>query len=150
MEKRHTVIESAIRLFGSIGFDATTTLEIADEADVMVSLIYHRFKRKHELFKIGLDLAFNEYISRLVELLKHTHTELQKIASIIYRHFQTVNHLPEKLRMIVSNFSGKLNDLGGMCLNNINRKSFISPNFDFLAKLDPASVRANYIKTVII
>jgi len=124
VKKRHTVIESAIRLFGSIGFDSTTTLKIADEADVMVSLIYHRFKRKHELFKIGLDLAFNEYISRLVELPKNTSTEFQKIANIIDLHFQTVNDLPEKFRMIVSNFPGVLNDLGGMCLKNIKSEKF--------------------------
>ena len=85
-------------------------------------MVYSVFKEPK--FKIGLDLAFNEYISRLVELLKHTHTELQKIASIIYRHFQTVNDLPEKFRMILSNFPGKLNDLGGMCLNNIKSEKF--------------------------
>ena len=38
MEKRHAIIGSSTRLFGSIGFDATSTLEIADEADVMMSL----------------------------------------------------------------------------------------------------------------
>ena len=58
VEKRHAIIGSSTRLFGSIGFDATPTLEIADEADVMVPLIYRRFKGKHELFKIGLDSAF--------------------------------------------------------------------------------------------
>ena len=100
MEKRHAIIESATRLFGSIGFDATTTLEIADEADVMVSLIYHPFKRKHELFKIGLDLAFNEYISRLVELPIHTPTEFQILANIIDFHFQIIDDLPEQIRMI--------------------------------------------------
>ena len=121
MKKRHTVIESAIRLFGSIGFDATTTLKIADEADVMVLLIYHRFKRKHELFKIGLDLAFNEYISRLVELPKNTSTEFQKIANIIDLHFQIIDDLPEQIRMIGTNCPAKLNDSEGMCLKKIKK-----------------------------
>jgi len=49
VEKRHAIIESATRLFGSIGFDATTTLEIADEADVTEPLINYHFKGKHEL-----------------------------------------------------------------------------------------------------
>ena len=51
VEKRHAIIESATRLFGSIGFNATSTLEIADEADVTEPLIYYHFKGKHELFK---------------------------------------------------------------------------------------------------
>ena len=64
MEKRHAIIESATRLFGSIGFDATTTLEIADEADVTEPLIYY-------------------LISHLVDLPKHTATVSQKINKIV-------------------------------------------------------------------
>jgi AcrR family transcriptional regulator len=124
VEKRHAIIESATRLFVSIGFDATTILEIADEADVTEPLIYYHFKGKHELFKTNPDLAFNEYISRLDELPKYTPTEFQKIANIIDLHFQIVNDLPEKFRVIVSNSPGKLNDLGGMCLNNIKSEKF--------------------------
>ena len=41
MQKRHAIIESAIRLLGSIGFDATTPLEIADEAEVTEPLTYY-------------------------------------------------------------------------------------------------------------
>ena len=121
MEKRHAIIESATRLFGSIGFDAATTLEIAGEADVTEPLIYYHFKGKHELFKISLDLAFNEYFSRLVELPKHTPTEFQKIANIIDLHFQIVDDLPEQMRMIVTTCPAKLNDSEGMCLKRIKK-----------------------------
>ena len=64
MEKRHAIIESATRLFGSIGFDATTTLEIANEADVTEPLIYY-------------------LISYLADLPKHTATVSQKINKIV-------------------------------------------------------------------
>ena len=121
MEKRHAIIESATRLFGSIGFDATTTLEIANEADVTEPLIYYHFKGKHELFKISLELAFNEYFSRLDELPKHTPTEFQKIANIIDFHFQIVDDLPEQMRMIVTTCPAKLNDSEGMCLKKIKK-----------------------------
>ena len=116
MEKRHAIIESATRLFGSIGFDATTTLEIADEADVTEPLIYYHFKGKHELFKISLDLAFNEYISRLFKLPKHTSTEFQKITNIIDLHFQIVDDFPEQMRMMVTTCPAKLKDPKG-CIN---------------------------------
>ena len=116
MEKRHAIIESATRLVHSLGFDATTTLEIADEADVTEPLIYYHFKEKHELFKISLDLASNEYISRLVELPKHTPTEFQKIANIIDLHFQIVDDFPEQMRMMVTTCPAKLKDPKG-CIN---------------------------------
>ena len=121
VEKRHAIIESATRLFGSIGFDATTTLEIANEADVTEPLIYYHFKGKHELFKISLDLAFNEYFSRLVELPKQTPSEFQKIVNIIDLHFQIVDDLPEQMRMIVTTCPAKLNDSEGMCLKKIKK-----------------------------
>jgi AcrR family transcriptional regulator len=121
VEKRHAIIESATRLFGSVGFDATTTLEIADEADVTEPLIYYHFQGKHELYKISLELAFNEYLSRLIELPKNTPTEFQKIANIIDLHFQIVDDLPEQMRMNVSSCPAKPIDP-----NNICRK--IQPN----------------------
>ena len=129
MEKRHAIIESATRLFGSIGFDATTTLEIANEADVTEPLIYYHFKGKHELFKISLDLAFNEYFSRLVELPKHTPTEFQKIANIIDLHFQIVDDLPEQMRMIITTCPAKLDDPDGSCQKNIKKARKIVVNY---------------------
>ncbi len=117
------------RLFGSIGFDATTTLEIADEADVTEPLIYYHFKGKHELFKISLDLAFNEYFARLNKLPKRTSTEFQKFANIIDLHFQIVDDLPEQMRMIVTTCPAKLNDLNNICLKNIKKARQIVVNY---------------------
>jgi AcrR family transcriptional regulator len=86
VEKRHTVIESATRLSGSIGFDSTTTtttLEIANEAAVKEPLIYNHLKGKDELFTHSLELVFNEYFARLDKLPKRTSTEFQKFANIM-------------------------------------------------------------------
>ena len=83
VEKRHAIIESATRLFGSIGFDATTTLEIANEAAVTEPLIYYHLKGKDELFTHSLELVFNEYLARLDKLPKRTSTEFQKLANIM-------------------------------------------------------------------
>ena len=56
VENRQAILESATRLFGSTGFYATTTLEIAAEADVTEPLIYYHFKGKDELFTHSFDL----------------------------------------------------------------------------------------------
>jgi AcrR family transcriptional regulator len=129
VKKRNAIVESATRLFGSIGFDATTTLEIANEASVTEPLIYYHFKGKDELFTHSLDLAFHEYISRLIELPKHTPTEFQKIANIIDLHFQIVDDLPEQMRMIVTTCPAKLNDPTGSCLKNIKKARQILLNY---------------------
>ncbi len=79
MEKRPAIIQAATTLFGSIGFDGTTTLAIADEASVTEPLIYYHFKGKDELFTHSLELAFKEYFARLDKLPNRTTTEFQKI-----------------------------------------------------------------------
>jgi len=114
-------MQAATVLFGTLGFDATTTLKIANEAAVTEPLLYYYWNGKDELFTHCLELAFNEYISRLVELPKHTPTEFQKIANIIDLHFQIIDDLPEQMRMIVATCPAKLNDPKGICLKNIKK-----------------------------
>jgi AcrR family transcriptional regulator len=110
VKKRQAILESATRLFGSTGFDATTTLEIAAEADVTEPLIYYHFKGKDKLFTLSLELAFNEYICRLDELPKQTSTEFQKIINLINLNFKIGDDSPEQMRMIVTTCPAKLND----------------------------------------
>ena len=88
MKKRQAIIESATRLFGSVGYDATTTLEIADEADVTEPLIYYHFNGKSGLFTHSLESAFEAYFSHLDKLPKNSSTEFQKITDLINLHFK--------------------------------------------------------------
>jgi len=48
VKKRQAIIQAATMLFGTIGFDATTTLEIASGASVTEPLIYYHFNGKDE------------------------------------------------------------------------------------------------------
>ena len=60
MKKRQAIIDSATRLFGSIGFDATTTIKIANEAGVTEPLIYYHFKGKDDLFTRIIEAACSD------------------------------------------------------------------------------------------
>jgi AcrR family transcriptional regulator len=121
VKKRQAIIDSATRLFGSIGFDATTTLELANEAGVTEPLIYYHFKGKNELFTLSLESAFKEYFFRLDELNNNTSTEFQKIVNLINLHFKIVDDLPEQMRLIVTTCPAKLYDPNGICLKNIKK-----------------------------
>jgi AcrR family transcriptional regulator len=66
VKKRQAIIDSATRLFGSIGFDATTTIEIANEAGVTEPLIYYHFEGKDDLFTQIISATFSEYFSALM------------------------------------------------------------------------------------
>jgi AcrR family transcriptional regulator len=121
VKKRQAIMQAATVLFGTLGFDATTTLKIANEAAVTEPLLYYYWNGKDELFTHCLELAFNQYFSRLDELPKHTPTEFQKIANIIELHFQIVDDLPEQIRLIVNSCPSKLNDPNEICLKNIKK-----------------------------
>ena len=121
MKKREAIMQAATVLFSTLGFDATTTLEIANVAAVTEPLLYYYWNGKDELFTHCLELAFNQYFSRLDELPKHTPTEFQKIANIIDLHFQIVDDLPEQIRLIVNSYPSKLNDPNEICLKNIKK-----------------------------
>jgi AcrR family transcriptional regulator len=129
VKKRQAIIESATRLFGSVRYDAATTLKIADEADVTEPLIFYHFKGKGELFTHSLELAFSEYFSRLGELPENTSTAFKKIAGKIDLHFQTVDDLPDMMRLIVSTCPAKLYDPEGICLKKIKKARQLVMNY---------------------
>ena len=115
MGKRLAIIQAATALFGSIGFDGTTTLAIADEASVTEPLLYYHFKGKDDLFTHSLELAFNEYFTRREQLPNRTATEFQKITAIIDLHFQVFDDLPEQTRLIIPTCPAKLYDPNNIC-----------------------------------
>lgn len=51
MNKRETIIESAIKLFSSKGFEGTSVREIASDAGVNVAMINYYFESKEKLFE---------------------------------------------------------------------------------------------------
>jgi len=73
------------------------------------------FKGKDDLFTHSLELAFNEYFTRLDQLPNRTATEFQKITAIIDLHFQIVDDLPEQTRLIITTCPAKLYDPNNIC-----------------------------------
>ena len=115
MEKRQAIIQAATTLFGSIRFDGTTTLGIADETSVTGPLIYYHFKGKDDLFTHSLELAFNAYFTRLDQQPNRTATEFQKITTIIDLHFQIVDDLSEQTQLIITTCPAKPYDPNNIC-----------------------------------
>lgn len=56
VDRRQQILEAALDVFAEVGFEAATTKEIADRADVTQGLIYFYFKQgKEELFSAAFD-----------------------------------------------------------------------------------------------
>jgi AcrR family transcriptional regulator len=120
MKKIQALIDSAIRLFATQGFDGTTTLEIAKEAEVTEPLIYYHFEGKDDLFVHALETAFSLYLSQLDALFNDSSSEFDKIIDLIEFHFQIVDDLPYIARLVVKACPAKLRDPKGVCRKKHN------------------------------
>ena len=65
MNAKQKILVAADELFGRIGFDSTTTREIAERSGVNKALIHYHFKNKEALFTVLLD----DYYERLTGIL---------------------------------------------------------------------------------
>ena len=122
MGKRENVLQAAIPLFASQGFDATTTLQIATTAGVTEPVIYYHFNNKDGLFTHILVEIFNEYFSRLDALYKDTPTQFEKLENLIDLHFAFVDEFPDQTYMIVSACPAKLRDSAHICARYIEEQ----------------------------
>ena len=96
MGKKQDLLKAAVQLFSKQGFDGTTTLEIAEAANVTEPVIYYHFKNKDGLFTNILVSTFSEYFARLDKLNNNTHTQFEKIENLIDLHFQFVEDYPDE------------------------------------------------------
>lgn len=120
--KKNDIIETATRLFATQGFDGTTTLQIAREANVTEPLIYYHFEGKDDLFTHIIESGFDAYFSRLESLKKKTATEFQKIEDLFLLHFDFLKERPDEIYLAVSACPAKLKDSKHVCTQNIDKQ----------------------------
>lgn len=69
MKPRERILEAADKLFGEMGFDATTTREIAELSGVNKALIHYHFKSKEGLLTSLLDAYYEDLTATLRQAL---------------------------------------------------------------------------------
>lgn len=72
MKPRERILEAADKLFGEMGFDATTTREIAGLSGVNKALIHYHFKSKEGLLTSLLDAYYEDLTETLRQALDQT------------------------------------------------------------------------------
>lgn len=93
---KHKVVETAIALFFQKGFHGTSVRDIAEKADVNVSLISYYFKGKQGLLEYVVTDYYEGYLTCLEEVLKEYHNlgELTKLKKVVFKilEFKTKNN----------------------------------------------------------
>ena len=132
MEKKQAILKTAARLFAVQGFEATTTIQIASEADATEPLIYYHFKGKDDLFTRIIDATFSEYFSRLDALEKNQDSPFGRIQKLIELQYDIVEEMPDEVQLIASACPARLNDPQDICAGNV--KEYRSRLLEYLTR----------------
>ena len=111
-EKRRVILDAAVRVFASRGFNGCRVSDIADEAGVAYGLVYHYFRSKDEV----LDTLFLERWNVMLEVIRNLdETELtprDKLASITSFIVDSYRHDPDLMKVIIVEVTRAANSFG--------------------------------------
>jgi AcrR family transcriptional regulator len=115
MNRKQALVDAAIKLFATNGFDATSTASIAQYAGVTEPLIHYHFKSKDGLFTHILEVTFSKYFDRLDALPEKTQTEFDRLVNLIRFHFRFAEDFPDQTFIVISACPAKLQDAAHIC-----------------------------------
>ncbi len=111
-EKRRVILDAAVRVFATRGFNGCRVSDIADEAGVAYGLVYHYFRSKDEV----LDTLFLERWNVMLEVIRDLdETELtprDKLATITGFIVDSYRHDPDLMKVIIVEVTRAANSFG--------------------------------------
>jgi TetR/AcrR family transcriptional regulator, fatty acid metabolism regulator protein len=100
-DKRHQILQAAVRVFARQGFDGTRMSDVAREAGVAYGLVYHYFGSKDAV----LQAVFREAWARLLEavaLAEETgQTAIEQLALVVRIVLRVWRDEPDLVRLLV-------------------------------------------------
>ena len=118
-EKRRVILDAAVRVFASRGFNGCRVSDIADEAGVAYGLVYHYFRSKDEV----LDTLFLERWNVMLDAIREVDTQditarrkLEAIAGFIVDSYR---HDPDLMKVIIVEVTRAANSFGQTHLGKI-------------------------------
>jgi AcrR family transcriptional regulator len=82
-DTRELLLKAASKLFAEKGFEAVTTRNLAEAADVNIAMIAYYFGSKDGLFKAMIEERFPKTVTKLRSIQKQEGTAWDKISAII-------------------------------------------------------------------
>lgn len=85
--RKQEMIDTAMRLFASKGYEATSMTDIAKEMHVVSSLCYRYFKSKEELYETALTEYAKECAAPIITQLQKPYHQLSEVIEAVYEVF---------------------------------------------------------------
>ncbi len=81
--KRASILKTSYRVFGELGYRATTIKAIARRAGVAPGSVYTYFKDKDELFRCTVEEGWNDFLGRLEQIRTSAQPFKAKLATLV-------------------------------------------------------------------
>jgi AcrR family transcriptional regulator len=88
--KRASILRTAFRVFGELGYRATTIKAIALRAGVAPGSVYTYFTDKDDLFRCTVEEGWNDFLGRLEQIRTSAEPFKRKIATLVDTGFQAL------------------------------------------------------------
>jgi TetR/AcrR family transcriptional regulator len=114
------IFNSAVRLFASQGYEATTTLKVARQIGISEPAIFYYYENKNALYTAILEVASSSYLQRLDSILDSINdadqTAFRALEALIKMHFSIVEQEPQYTRILLRACPTRLQDHENGCM----------------------------------
>lgn len=90
-ERRQEMIDTAMKVFGSRGYEAVTMTDIAKEMNVVPGLCYRYFRSKEELYQTALIQYAGEAAAPMIQIMDGDYDSVEEYAARMAEYFQKVD-----------------------------------------------------------
>jgi AcrR family transcriptional regulator len=101
VETRKNILETAARLFSSVGYANTSLSQVAKEANVSKALIFWHFENKEQLFHAALQHSLEPYFINVVSDLDDL-DEVAQIRKLIDLYYEFVSTHVFSVKLVLS------------------------------------------------
>jgi AcrR family transcriptional regulator len=119
-EKRRLILDAAMRVFASRGFNHCRVSDVADEAGVAYGLVYHYFDSKEEILNTLFTERWQIMLDAIAEIDSRAELtareKLEQVASFIIDSYR---HEPELMKVIIVEVTRSAHSFGRQHLDTI-------------------------------
>jgi len=121
--KEINILESALRVFGEKGFEATTIAAIAREAKISDATIYEYFGSKEEILFSIPELYTRRELARMKEVAHYIHDPREKMRAIIQVYLEFYERNPLYTSVALLTLKGNRNFVNSPAYQTVREAS---------------------------